>query len=131
MSLPSRTRRISDETGAAAVEFALVAALLLTLVFGIFEFGRVYSELEVLTSAAREGARVAAVRGNADEVAEATVAAATPYDLDGTPVADRTCDDSTSGEQVTVAWTQNFKLQVGLLPPVDKDFEIAGVFRCE
>lgn len=125
------TRKISDQSGAAAVEFALVASLLLTLVFGIFEFGRVYSELEVLTSAAREGARVAAVRGSSDEVAEATENAATPYELDDTPVADRSCDDATSGEQVTVSWTQNFKLQVGLLPPMNKDFEIAGVFRCE
>jgi len=131
MSFNIRTRRIADERGAAAVEFALIAALLLTLVFGIFEFGRVYSELEVFNSAAREGARVAAVRGSADEVAEATTAAASPYTLDGTPVADKTCDDSTSGESVTVTWTQNFTIQVGLLPPLDKNIEIKGVMRCE
>jgi Flp pilus assembly protein TadG len=131
MPLSTGTRRLSDQRGAAAVEFALVAALLLTLVFGIFEFGRIYSELEVLTSAAREGARVAAVRGTAEEIRAATELAASPYDLDSSPVADKVCDDSTSGQHVTVGWTQNFKISVGLLPPLDKDFEITGVFRCE
>ncbi|MGH2756914.1 MAG: TadE/TadG family type IV pilus assembly protein, partial [Actinomycetota bacterium] len=102
MSLPTGTRRISNQRGAAAVEFALVAALLLTIVFGIFEFGRIYSELEVLTAAAREGARAAAVRGTADEIAAVTADAASPYELDATPVADKACDDSTSGDPVTV-----------------------------
>jgi Flp pilus assembly protein TadG len=131
MSSSTGTRRLSDQRGAAAVEFALVAALLLTIVFGIFEFGRIYSELEVLASAAREGARAAAVRGTAEEIKAATEAAASPYELDSTPVADKVCDDSTSGDPVTVAWTQNIKISVGLLPPLNKDFEIKGVFRCE
>jgi Flp pilus assembly protein TadG len=39
------------------VEFALVLPLLLVLVFGIFEFGRAWNAYQVMTDAAREGAR--------------------------------------------------------------------------
>ena len=130
---PSLTRNPSrkSETGAAAVEFALIASVLFLLVFGIIEFGRVFSELEVMNSAAREGARAAAVRGSAEEVADAAAAAAVPYGVDETPTADKTCDDSTSGEPVTVTWDQHFEISVGLLPELNKDIEIRGVFRCE
>src|SRR5688500_5582325 len=120
-----------NETGAAAVEFALVASILFLFVFGIIEFGRIFSELEVLNSAAREGARAAAVRGDADDVETAVTDAAVPYALDSTPTADKTCDDSTSGEPVTVAWDQHFEISVGLLPTFNQDLEIRGVFRCE
>ena len=127
---PRPTRRRSQE-GAAAVEFALIASFLFMALFGIIEFGRIFSELEVLNSAAREGARVAAVRGTSDEVADAVAAAADPYELDESAVADKVCDDSTSGESVTVAWDQNFQISVGLLPDFDQTLEIKGVFRCE
>jgi Flp pilus assembly protein TadG len=120
-----------SQIGAAAVEFALVAGILFTLVFGIIEFGRVYSQLQVFNSAAREGARVAAVRGTSDEIEDAVITAAAGYDLDETPVADKTCDDSSHGQPVTVSWNQHFEISLGLLPPVDKDLEIKGVFRCE
>ena len=126
-----RADRFTNERGAAAVEFALIASVLFLFVFGIIEFGRIFSELEVLTSAAREGARAAAVRGTDDDVDEAVLAAATPYGVDGDPTADKLCNDTTSGEPVTVAWDQHFEISVGLLPPLDKDLEIRGVFRCE
>ena len=127
---PSPTRR-SDQRGAAAVEFALIASFLFMTLFGIIEFGRLFSELEVLNSAAREGARAAAVRGTGDEIAEAVETAATPYELDEEPTADIVCDDSTHGQPVTVAWDQNFQFSVGLLPDFNQTLEIKGVFRCE
>jgi Flp pilus assembly protein TadG len=40
---------------------------------GIFEFGRAYQTWQVLTNAAREGARVAAVGGTTDHDVEAAV----------------------------------------------------------
>lgn len=126
----SSTRRRSQE-GAAAVEFALIASILFMVLFGIIEFGRLFSELEVLNSAAREGARVAAVRGTGEAVAEAVADAADPYELDESPTADKVCDDSTSGEPVTVAWDQNFQFSIGLLPDFNQTMQIKGVFRCE
>jgi Flp pilus assembly protein TadG len=52
--------------GVAAVEFALVAPVLLLFVLGIIEFGRLMMVEEVLTNAAREGCR-RAVMANATE----------------------------------------------------------------
>jgi Flp pilus assembly protein TadG len=51
-----------DERGAAMVEFAFVAVILFTLVFGIIDFGRAIFLYNNLTNAAREGARFAAVQ---------------------------------------------------------------------
>jgi Flp pilus assembly protein TadG len=57
-------RRRTREAGVAVVEFALVAPLLLILVFGIIDLGRAYSTLNQLAASAREGARFAAVLPN-------------------------------------------------------------------
>ncbi|HSJ63298.1 MAG TPA: TadE family protein [Gemmatimonadaceae bacterium] len=57
-------RRLSlharDEAGAAIIEFALVAPLLLVLVWGIIETGRAFYTINSLTSAVRDGARYGA-----------------------------------------------------------------------
>ncbi len=45
--------------GAATVEFALICPLFFTLILGILEFGRMVMVQQIITNAAREGARVA------------------------------------------------------------------------
>ena len=58
----NRIRRIvKSETGQAMGEFALVAPLLLMMVIGVFEFGRAWNVYQVITEAARAGARAAVV----------------------------------------------------------------------
>jgi Flp pilus assembly protein TadG len=54
-------RRLMCDRGAELIEFALVTPLLLLLVFGVANFGLMFQRYEVLTNAAREGARVAAL----------------------------------------------------------------------
>lgn len=49
------------ERGQAAVEFALVLPVLLLLVMGIFEFGRIFFSYLVISEMAREGARYGVV----------------------------------------------------------------------
>ena len=49
----------NSEKGAAVVEFALLALLLLVFVFGIIEFGFIWMQSNYIANAAREGARVA------------------------------------------------------------------------
>ena len=46
-----------NQKGATAVEFAIVLSLLITLIFGIIEFGLCIFNRQVITNAAREGAR--------------------------------------------------------------------------
>jgi Flp pilus assembly protein TadG len=48
-----------SERGAAIIETALTLPLLLLVAVGIFEFGRAFQTWQVMTNAAREGARVA------------------------------------------------------------------------
>ena len=54
-------------TGVAALELALVLPIFLIAVFGILEFGRAMMVQQILTNAAREGARRAVVPGATDE----------------------------------------------------------------
>jgi len=53
--------RIGDQRGAALVEFALCLPLLLVVIAGIVDFGFAFQRYEVLTNAAREGARLASL----------------------------------------------------------------------
>jgi Flp pilus assembly protein TadG len=59
-------KRLSSERGAELVEFALTFPLLLLVVLGIIDMGLILQRYEVLTNAAREGARVAVLPGYAD-----------------------------------------------------------------
>ena len=47
-----------NQKGATAVEFAIILLVLLTLIFGTIEFGLFIFNRQVITNAAREGARV-------------------------------------------------------------------------
>jgi Flp pilus assembly protein TadG len=58
---PRRAGQASGEAGAAAVEFALVVPLVLLLVFGIINYGVVFSQQLSMNNAVREGARRAVV----------------------------------------------------------------------
>ena len=48
-------------------------ALILLVAVGIFEFGRAYQTWQILTNAAREGARIAVLPGTNDDAVEARV----------------------------------------------------------
>ena len=54
---PLRSVFRRDESGASAVEFALVLPLLLVLILGIYTFGMTINNYEMLTGAVSEGAR--------------------------------------------------------------------------
>ena len=56
-----RTLKSAARRGAVAVEFAAVAPLLLAVIVGLVELSRVYSVQNCLETAAREGARFAAL----------------------------------------------------------------------
>lgn len=55
------------------VETALTLPLVLLLSVSVFEFGRAFQHWQVLTNAAREGARIASLPGMSDDVIETRV----------------------------------------------------------
>jgi Flp pilus assembly protein TadG len=59
-------KRFGAEEAAQLVEFALVLPMLLLVVLGIAEFGFIFQRYEVVTNAAREGARMAVLPGYTD-----------------------------------------------------------------
>jgi Flp pilus assembly protein TadG len=61
--IEDRNRPRRGRRAVAAVEFAIVAPLFFLLFFGMLEFGRMMMVQQVLTSAAREGARVGTFNG--------------------------------------------------------------------
>ena len=66
-------RLIRNERGAALLETAITIPLILLISVGIFEFGRAYQTWQVLTNAAREGARIAILTGTTDEEVRSAV----------------------------------------------------------
>ena len=69
-------RSTPGERGAAAVEFALILPILLLLVLGLVEFGRVFNGQVSLSNAAREGARYMAIHNHAGDAKAAAIFAA-------------------------------------------------------
>jgi len=66
-----RLRR--DQRGTALLEMAFTLPLLLLISIGIIEFGRAFQTWQVLTNAAREGARVAVLPGYSDSMVTSRV----------------------------------------------------------
>ena len=140
MRREGRNRSARDDSGAAAVEFALVLPILLVLVFGIVDFGRLYFTQITLTDAAREGARVLALEGasgsgytaaQADTDAQTRVLGAVTGVSGTVAVTTGAC---TTGQPVTVTATTDFSF-ITPLPDLAGLLGITtvtgtGVMRC-
>ena len=141
-------QRRRDERGAAVVEFALILPVLVLFVFGIIQFGQAYSARIELTSAVREGARLAAL-GNTTEaaVAQATKAAAkglNANDIQVTYTASpgSSCAGASSTTTVlvtttsttmptgTVVATYDFRYDIPLFGTGTWTLSATGVMRC-
>lgn len=79
-------RALREESGQAVVELALVALVLMTLVFGGLEIGRLVNAWAVVTQASREGARVGAARCTLEPTCGDLVAARVDGSLAGLDV---------------------------------------------
>jgi len=109
--------RIKNERGSSLIEVALTLPLLLLITAGIFEFGRAYQTQQVLTNAAREGARVAVLPNQPSGTAEARArlyltagqlpnAATATIDVAATTIS--IGGISTPGSKVTVSYPYSF-----------------------
>jgi Flp pilus assembly protein TadG len=122
-----------DEKGQTLVEFALILLLLLTLLFGITEFGRAWYFSNALTNGVRDGARYAATLSNTtsftakvktfttSQVKEAIpqdnlqvfVTAVDKNNADKSPVD----NNLVAGDAVTVTVTYDFEVLTGSIVP--------------
>ena len=66
-------KRLRNQRGAALIETAITIPLVLLVSVSIFEFGRAYQTWQVLTNAAREGARIAVLEQYTDAQVSNTV----------------------------------------------------------
>lgn len=107
-----------NESGQALVEFALVSFILLLLVFGIIQFGLILNGKITVTSAAREGARLAVVGKDDDDVKDRVEESAVALLLDLT----RDDIDITRGaEKLSVKVTGTVDIIVPFLDKIIKD----------
>lgn len=119
----------ASERGAVAVEFALLAPVLVMLLLGIMEFGRAYNAQITLSSAAREGVRVMAIGNNSAAARTAVKNAATglqPTLTDGNITI--TPSSCTAGVQTTVKITYTLTTMTGIAGPFA--MEGKGVMLC-
>jgi Flp pilus assembly protein TadG len=107
-------RHIQNNRGQSMVEFALVLPLLLLLVFGMIEFGRVFNESLVVTAAAREGARSAAVGGSDTVATNAALNYIVPSDR-ATAIVAISPSVRVGGQSVTVTVTNQVRIFTPLI----------------
>jgi Flp pilus assembly protein TadG len=151
-SLSIRAARRRDESGAAAVEFALVVPFLLLIVFGIIVYGMVFAQSLSLSNSARQAARSGVISGTTcDQITSLAHDAADTIGMDG---ADTTVSIKRGATEATASAacggggsTQPCKSQaVGtniyvtltfspdpIIPfvPVPSTLQGKGVYRCE
>ena len=147
----NRSGAFFNESGATAVEFVLILPLLLALIIGLIDFGRMGFVQVSVTAASREGARYSSLYSSGltntqllnDFVQTSAPAAARVAQLDsaGTlSVSVTQCSAAQSSENTSVIVSSNFKwlLPVGLLTIFSpgstwlQDFTITstGTMRC-
>jgi Flp pilus assembly protein TadG len=125
----------SPERGAVAVEFAIIFPLLLLLLVGMVEFGRIFNAQIVVTSSAREGARTMAITNDKAQAESATLIAASSLspslnreDISVSPKCVALDPALPALEYTTVTISYDVTPLSGLLGPVDIAAE--GVARC-
>jgi Flp pilus assembly protein TadG len=137
MQIRSRGQGVSEERGAAVVEFAIVFPLLVMFLLGIVQFSLMYNRQQALHAAAREGGRVAAIpTSTQDDITDAIDAALTGTEFDSTrvvtisPSASQPCLDN-QGATVTVTVTADSSLDIPFWKSTSMNLTGKGAFRCE
>jgi Flp pilus assembly protein TadG len=131
------------QEGAAAVEFALVAPILVILLFGVLQFGVAFLHVQTIRSAVREGARYAAVGGTKADIQKHTKDSSLGYiqnandvtvfpnNNTGGPI----CNANNIGSDVTVSFDTakegGITVYIPLIPPIPFSPDISANFRCE
>jgi Flp pilus assembly protein TadG len=78
-SVSNRVR--TDHSGQAMLEFAIIASLIITLVFALIDFGRAFNSLQVMIGLTRQGSNLASRGDSLTASAAAVVSGDAPLDL--------------------------------------------------
>ena len=112
-----------SERGQSLVEFAMILPLFIIVLFGIMEFGRLWEISNLITSASREGARVAAISGSSQSQA----INAAQHVLSAANIEDATVSVSgpNSASEVSVTVTLHYTPLTGSIIPGFDQFSIS------
>ena len=92
----SRTEKIvADQSGQAMLEFAIIASLVIVMVFAIIDFGRAFNQMQQIVGLTRQGSNLASRGTSLSDSATAVVAGDAPLNL------------NTSGEVIVTSVTNN------------------------
>jgi Flp pilus assembly protein TadG len=106
----------NDQKAQSLVEFALVVPVFVIILFGVIEFARMFETMNVVTSAAREGVRVAAVTApDGSRVHNAAMNVLNAGGVTGTPSI--TIGGPGSGNMVTVTVSVHYTPLTGSIIP--------------
>jgi Flp pilus assembly pilin Flp len=135
------------QDGAVAVEFALLLPLIVIILFATTEFGMTMAKWEDYESAAREGARYAAVRCQPRRpgdpvsgpctksmIVRAINEASSDLALTDAAVTVSPADLNCAlhpGAPISVSWQQTFTFDIPFLSIAPRVRTLKGVFRCE
>lgn len=116
-------RLIKSERGQAIVETALVMPLLILMLMGMVEMGRLSNAYLAVTHAARHGARYGAVGGSNAEIIDKVKYAAVPLDVDKLSVTINPVTGRITGNDLTITVVYPVELIIpifsGLVNPVN------------
>lgn len=118
MTMARRFRRL-DDRGVSLIEFAMILPFLFVLTFVVIDLSRAFYIKSMITAAAREGARVAAVTPDPTNFGKPAVVARVTTVLQPTgvttPTVTVTVDGSVGDQTTTVAVSTQFSwLYLGL-----------------
>ncbi|MBP1949285.1 TadE/TadG family type IV pilus assembly protein [Virgibacillus litoralis] len=117
---------MKSQKGQSLVETALILPILLLLVFGITDFGRIFHAYLTLDHAGREAARTAAI-GSADSVIEAKIIDATSsLDEDnlGIVITPGGEANRTSGSEVNITLTYPIDFLTPVIGQIIEEFDL-------
>ncbi len=127
------TRRESargNQRGSAAVETAIILPLLLLILFGIIDFGRLEYERVTVTQAAIEGARSSFYKRGDTLTVAAVNAAASPLTVVITTITNDNCATPDTETTVTVSRPSQFIWFTPMLRAIHTTVSATGAFHC-
>jgi Flp pilus assembly protein TadG len=108
---------VKSQKGQSMVELALILPVIILLLFGILEFGRIFYSYIVITNAAREGARIGAV-GSPNSVIIQRIREAAPLPYADTNLSITKLEPHEEARVSGLPLTVEVKYEIDLVTPI-------------